>query len=134
MKLFDLVDCQFGIFFAVEFSDVEKIVICFFWGVFGDHADGCVFEEDYENDADEYQRDGEEEYEDCFEVGDEEIEEYVEEGSDVEHGRYQNFKFLSFVFLNHLGYKNVSQIEGKYDSCCQHQHACNSHPDLPTEG
>ena len=92
-------------------GNVQQILVCFFRGVFSDHTDWGVFEQNQEDYCDDEERDGEEEDKHHFEIGDQVVEQNIEEGSDVEHGSYKNFEFLSFRLFDHLGYKNVGEVE-----------------------
>ena len=58
--MFYILESEIRLFYAVGFGDEDEIVEGFFLWIFGDKADGCIFEEQHKDDDQDENRQGEE--------------------------------------------------------------------------
>ena len=85
--------------------------------MFGDEADGGVFEVEKEDEGDCEDGNPEEHKHDCFEVWDDEEPEHITEGPYAENRSYYYLVLLPLAFFDQLGDEYVGQIVGNADSC-----------------
>lgn len=117
LGLSDFLQGESAALVPVEPGDVDEPFKGSLGRVFGDEADGSVFEEDDEDDGDEEHGDAVEDQHDNLEVGDEEEPEHIAQPSDAENGGYDYLVLLPFPLLHQLGYEDVSQVVGYANPC-----------------
>ena len=76
--MFYVLEGEVRLFYAVGFSDKDKIVESFFLWIFGDETDGCIFEEQHKNNDQNQNGQGEEDEHDEDIIGQDEEEKHID--------------------------------------------------------
>ena len=84
--------------------------------MFGDEADGGIFEVEKEDEGDDEDGNSEEYKHDCLEVWDDEEPKDIAEGSYAENRSYDDLVLLPLAFFDQFSDEDVCQIVGNADS------------------